>query len=233
MSEPNTLFTMTAPGLLAFPVVTEEQLQRTLKFREDQAKRGNRQMRDAGYEVSLLLDEDHPDLPGIKAAIVAAATGKAEIGAKYQQPIKRGSVMADKNATKRKALTPPKAPSQEYLRDKIVLVARSKFPVALGIFQKGGIVNLDTDALKALHSKKFFAGAEALIQVRFAWYDPSPLVPAGGVNAFLQTALATGRGKPFPGTGERSVAEAFKGYAGHLSNEDPLAGTDPEDNFEF
>ena len=226
MASQDSVFASTFPGLLAFPVITEAQLQQAIKFREREAAKGNKQMREAGYETTFLMDPDHPDLPTMKQIIreVAAGNYDADLGA-MTIPLKDGTKMADKRNAKLSKMTPPKDPDREFLRGKIALVARSKFPVAQAIVSGAGVVDLVDERERALHGRKFYAGAEALIQVRFAWYNPSPLVPGGGVNAYLQLVMVTGKGKPFPGT-VRSAADAFKGYAGKVSNIDPRDGLD-------
>lgn len=230
MSEPNSIFSFTAPGTLAFPVITEQQLQEAIKFREKEAAKGNKQLREAGYEVSFLMDANHPDLDAVKNMIRETARGNydKDLGP-MTSPLKSGTKMADKRAAKRQKLG--RDPDQEYLRDKIVLVARSKFPVGKAILANGKIIDVD-ETNAALHSRKFFAGAEAVIQVRFAWYNPSPLVPGGGVNAYLQLVMVTGKGTPY--RAPRSAADAFKGYAGHVSNEDlGLPGDDLDEEIPF
>lgn len=230
----------TVPGLFAFPVLTEDQLARAAKFRESEAAKGNKQMREAGYEVSYLMDEDNADFPKMQAIvreIIQENTETAEYAAavadleekgyqipKPNFPFKRGDKMADKSKAKREKLN--KAPNQEYLRGKIVLIARSGFPVPLTVIKNNKAIDLDNEMLVKLHGKMFFAGAEGLIRVKFSWYNPTMLVPGGGVNAYLQLAFATGKGKPFPGTGGPSGAEVFKSYAGRPSNIDPLKGRD-------
>jgi hypothetical protein len=223
MADDDTLFTFTHPGLLAFTGSILVPKAPTVNGKPQ----GNPR-----HEINILLDPDHPDLPEIKRIIKALAAGKHNpaLGA-FHLPLKRGTKMADDRNAKLEKMDPPRTGDREYLRDKIVLIARSKFPPLLSRIVGGEIVELH-DAARQANASAFYPGAEALVQVRFAWYDPTPLTPAGGVNAFINQVLVTGKGKRFPGTG-KSAEDTFKGYAGHASNEDPLAERELDDDIPF
>lgn len=222
MPDTDQNFTFTHPVLLAFTGSL-------LTPRAQKDNKGNVRG-EPRHEINLLFDPDHPDYDTIKQIIrdVAAGHHDPSLG-KLGLPIKSGTAMADKRNAKLAAMSPPKEPDREYLRGKIVLIARSKYPPLLSRIIGGKIIELH-DAARVQNASAFFPGAEALAQVRFAWYEPSPLVPGGGVNAFLNQVLVTGKGTRFPGTGGRSASEAFKGYAGHVSDIDPLAGSDSLDD---
>lgn len=244
MADQDTVFASTHPVILGFPVLTAGQFDRAVKFREEQARKGNNQMREVGYEATAIMPETHPDIPSMRQIIKAVAAdhfktdevqrliaeladkhGRDPATVKWQAPLKSGTKMADKRKAKLEKMN--KKPDQEYLRDQVLLVARSKFPVSLAYMDRGKIIDLDTEELRAANSKRFEAGYEALFQVKFAWYNPSLLVLGGGVNAFLQLVMVTGKGTPF--YAGRSAKDAFKGYAGKMTDEDPLGGRELED----
>jgi hypothetical protein len=168
------------------------------------------------YSASFLLDPDGADYKALRA--MAAATAKAKWPGRdlntLKWPWSDGSKLADKRKAQGKE-------DGEFQRGKKVLVARSKYEPRLAVIEAGRIKDLDGPA-RAAAKAKFFFGAEVLYEVAFQAYDgvePNP----DGVNAFLNIVVATGGGKRMAGTGT-SAAEAFKGYAGSATTEDPTDG---------
>ena len=109
----------------------------------------------------------------------------------------------------------------EYQRGKVIIAARSKYEPKLSGIQAGKVVDYEGDARK-LHEKDFFFGAECLAQINFVAYDGVGANP-DGVTAYLNMVFVTGKGTKI--AGGASAAEAFKGYAGTVSNEDVTGDT--------
>ena len=227
MADNEDIFTFTAPGRLIFPTVTPSQLAEATKYYDEQVKKGNKRLRAPGWEVSLMLPMNHPDLPAIDAIIgrlIADNQPNEDVNGNpiggAAEPLKSGDALANKRKAAIAKLSPPKEPDREYLRGNLLLVARSKFPPALAAVINGVMTDLVTTAQQDAASRMFFMGAEALIQVRFAWYEPTALAANGGVNAFLNMVAVTGKGEPL-GQAQRSATSVFKGYAGQVTNADP------------
>ncbi len=224
-------FTLTAPGLICFPVLTDEQMAEAVKRYNEAATRGSVDQRAPGWEVSLILDPRHPDIASMNAVmnqLVAANfepyefprdSGTFSTPDQANKPFKNGTRMAD--ARLKKSGTD----DRDYLRGKVVFVSRSKFPPSLGGIVGDRMIDFIGPA-RAANASKFFYGAEALIQVRFAWYKATPLVPAGGVNAYLNMVMVTGQGSPI-GKQRASSSDVFKGYAGSAVNVDPTRQKEP------
>ncbi len=233
MADNENQFDLTAPGRLVFPVVTQAQLDRGLKYYEEQKAKGNKEQKEPSWETQLLLPKDHPDLPAINAIIDALVTenfepwefpkhsGKFSSIEDVGEPLKSGTHMSASRAKARAAQQ--KDNDRAYLDGGIVLVARSKnYKPSLAATINGKMIDVN-EGNEALYGKKFFAGAQALLSVRFAWYNASPMVPSGGVTAYLQMVACNGLGEPFPGTEGFSAAARFGQHVGHVKDVDPTA----------
>lgn len=211
MSEENKdlgLYSLTAPAIMAHPHLFEA---RSFKGKGEPK-----------FDANFVLDANHPDLAPIKNVIKEVAQA-AEPGVAidaFGKPLKSGSKLADKRKAERGGKYRDEA---EYQRDKVVIIARSKYAPNLSVLDNGQVVELrDNEALRAKYKNKFFFGAEAIAEFRFVWYPATKEGDKPGVTAYLQSVLVTGKGTRL--TGARPATEAFSGYLGKVSSEDPTIG---------
>lgn len=213
------IFAMTRPGILAHP---------TLFTPKPFKGKNGKEKGEPKFASSIVLDTDHPDLAGIKSVIAAVArAAKPDVDLKtLKTPLANGTVLADK----RKASRGDKYTGEaEFQRGKAVVIARSKFAPGLSVLENGKIIEITDDVLKAKYKDKFFFGAEALAEWNFVWYDAVDEGGKPGVTAYLNKILVTGKGTRI--AGGRSAADAFSGFAGALSAEDPTGGYSQEDDW--
>src|ERR1700690_772202 len=149
-------YLMTKPGVMAHPnLITPKAF-----------KPGAKPM----YSVSFVLDQDHPDVAPLKAAILAAAKskwpGKDIVAEAKAGKLKVPFLMWDRETEKRKKKLADAGKEYkgdaEFQAGKIVFKSSSEFPTALGVRVKGqGDIDV-TDENKALHKNAFYFGANAL-----------------------------------------------------------------------
>ncbi len=207
------LFTITKPVVMAFP-----HLFKPVKFKDKQGRESGEEK----FSANFVIPSDHPDLSGMKA--IAAKVAKARwpgVDLKTLAfPFQSGTAQADKRKAAGKE-------DGEYTRGCAVIAARSKYEPRLSGTENGKIV--DYDLKSAELSKKFFPGAEVLGQINFVAYEGVGRNP-NGVTAYLNMVYSTGKGTKLSGTGGASAAETFKGYAGTVTEENPLEGTAPDES---
>lgn len=168
------------------------------------------------YSGTLEFEVGHPDLEGMKALAGKLAKGR--------WPDKPFSELAfpfssgDKAADKRKAA----GKDGEHSRGKVLLKSSSKYEPRLSVIVDGKIIDIDSEMLKQAHKGKFYNGVEVLAQLNFVTYDAIGENAKGGVTAYLNIVMSTGKGKRL--SGGATAAEVFKGYAGAVSTEDPTGG---------
>lgn len=201
------IYNLTLPVVMVFPNLVEAKA-----FMKNGKAQG-----DPKYGATLVVPADHPDLKPMKELVTKLA--------KNRWPDKPFSELAfpflsgDKAAEKRKAKGKDDG---EYQRGKVLLTARSKYEPRLSYIENGKIVDLETDTAKQMAKNKFYMGVEVLAQINFVPYDPIGENAKGGVTAYLNMVLSTGKGKRL--SGGASASEVFKGYAGSVSAEDPTGG---------
>lgn len=201
------IFNLTLPVVLAFPNLLEAK-----PFMKNGKPQG-----DPKYSANLIIAADHPDLKPMKELVTSLA--------RQRWPDKPFSELAfpftsgDKLAEARKAKGKDDG---DYQRGKVVMNAKSKYEPRLSVLINGKLVDLDTDILKALHKNKFYNGVEVLAQINFVPYDPIGQNAKGGVTAYLNIVVSTGKGKRL--SGGAPASEVFKGYVGGVSAEDPTNG---------
>lgn len=161
---------------------------------------------------------DHPDLPLLKAEAVKIAKAKwpGRAISELAFPFSSGDKLADKAVANGK--------EREWSRGHAVLTARSKYQPRLAVLDGGRLVDVDGDD-KARVKKLFYNGCTVLGEVSFNAYDGVGTNP-DGVNAYLNVVISLNKGARL--SGGSSAAEAFKGYIGSDSAEDPTGGLDEE-----
>lgn len=125
-----------------------------------------------------------------------------------------------------------KGKDREFSRGKLVLTARSKFQPRLSAIVNGKLVEYGDETPIASGKAYFYNGVEALVQVNFQAYDGVGETGADGVTAYLNLVLSTNKGKKLSGQGA-SAAEVFGSYIGKISNTDPTAGAELDDEISF
>lgn len=195
------------------------------------------------YEATFLFEPDHPDLAEIKKLIAAAVTGNDKLAEKLAEnkaagrqpfagikfPIESGNKIADAGAAKGK--------DREFLRGKAMLKAKGLVakrdgtplaPPRLVVLQNGKYVRYGDEVERKLAGKFFYSGVLAVGTFGLVAYTGM----GGGVSAYLNEILSLNAGERI-NTGVDDEAkygspDAFKGYVGKVSAEDPTAGLDDE-----
>lgn len=214
------IFNLTAPAVMAHP---------NLFVPKAFGKKG-KETGEPKYSANLLLPLDHPDLPGIKATIMAVARGKwpaRDIGAEikagtFKMPLTSGDKQVER--AKKKLADAGKADDNraDYQAGKIIIAGRSKYEPKLAGIENGKVVDY-IDAARAAAKNKFYFGVHVLAQLNFVAYDGVGANP-DGVTAYLNMVLTLNKGERL--TAGTSAAETFRGYVGQASAEDPTGASD-------
>lgn len=231
MTEKSTfIYNFLAPQEMAHPTLDQPK-----KF-----KRKGKEVGEPKYSASYVLANDSEDLKGLKATALAAAASKWPgrnivedfKAGKFKLPFSSGDKLADAYVEKRKKDGKADDGRADFQRGKTVLKTSSIYPPALSGFVNGKVVDFDRESelYKSTGKKMFYFGVQALAQVNFVPYDG---VDGGidGVTAYLGMVLSTNKGERR--TGGQSAAEAFSGFVGHSTVEDPTAGEQVNDDIAF
>ena len=186
------------------------------------------------YSALFGMDPNRPDFTEMKRLATLVAKDAAYVDDEgnlipmnnLSWPFITGDKLADK-AKKLVEAGAAKARSAEYYRGLIVIKARTLRPPGLAYVQGKQIVELDMDDEigRKKHTGKFFFGAEVWADITFSAHQVGSNKP--GVNAYLNSVMATGKGERLGGF--TPASERFKGYLGQMSGEDPTAGQDPDE----
>lgn len=139
------------------------------------------------YQLTLVYDEDDPELKKLERKILEVATAK--FGAKAKQMLERGQLKSPlRHGDER--------PDTEWLEGKKFLTARSE--------DRPDVVDFDLEDI--IDQKEIYAGAEGRMDVWLYAFDK-----AGnkGVGAIMNSVQKTGEGERKGG--RRSASEAFGG----------------------
>lgn len=175
-------------------------------------KKNGKEVGEAKFGVTLMMEPDHPELKGLKAKMGEAA--KAKWPSRPLSELKFPLSSGDKAAEKAKA----KGKNRDFMKGLLVLTARSKFPPVLSVLENGKIITLESDMAKAKYKAKFYSGCVVAASVNFVAYDSDD--GDDGVTAYIQSLLWVKDGERIGG---RDQAEVFKSYQGTTTAEDPLA----------
>lgn len=210
------IFSLTQPIIMAFPQLFEPK-----SFKENGKEKG-----EPKYSANLIFPADSEDLKALKTLAAGLARAKwpdkqffltTQEGVKIPQiafPFTSGDKLADDRKKKGKD-------DGEYMRGKVVIAARSKYEPRLSYIEGKRIVECDGEAAKLAAKGKFFPGVEVLAQINLVPYDAVGSNGKPGVTAYLNMVLSTGKGTRI--SGGQTASEAFKGYVGQHSAEDPTA----------
>lgn len=204
-------YTFTSPAVMAHP-----NLLKPKAFEKNGKPQG-----EPKYSAVFAFDAQSEEIKALKrkAAEVARLEWPGCDLTKIVFPWQNGDAQADKRDEACKAKG--RDPDGQWMRGKVLLKASSRFPVILAGFENGRIVSYEDEATLARVGGKFFFGAEVLAQITFnAFQSPMPGA-APAVNCYLNQVLATGKGTKIAGS-KRSAAQVFSGYAGAVSEVNPM-----------
>lgn len=234
---------LTAPVILAFPNLFEAR-----KFKG----RGGKESGEPKFGASFALDPEHADTTALKSLAMRVAKAKwpgrdvaaesrprkvkdedgneSVLPAKFLFPFKSGDKLCAERVAKLAREGKADDGKGDFQNGKVMIKVSSKYQPRLAVIAGGKIVDLDTPELITMHKGKFFFGAEVLLQVNVVAYDKVGDGGSDGVTIYPNLVLATGKGTRL--SGGASAAEVFKGYAGHVSAEDPGVN-DMDDDINF
>src|ERR1700721_591390 len=208
MAEVDSRYSLTALVQMTFPALFQPR-----KFKGPNGKETGEEK----YSANFLFDPKHPDLKPLKELAAKVAKAKWPGRDWKANPIKFAFADGTKLAEKRCAQGKK---DDGTTVGKVVLSARSKFPPALSGIENGKITDYEGDA-KERAKNKFYSGVLVLATFNFVAYDGVGANP-DGVTAYLDMVFTRKRGERIGSA--RSAAEAFKGYAGSITDEDPTGG---------
>lgn len=213
MSDSNSLFSLTAPAILAHPNLFEPRA-----FGAKGKETGEKK-----YSANIVLDPTNPanksDLDAMKA--VAATVAKARWPGRDLKTLKFPFSSGDKIVAKRQEKKGTTYNGDaDFQKGKVIIACRSKYEPRLAVIENGRITDLEGPARLAAKGK-FFFGCEVLAQVNFVPYDGVGANP-DGVTCYLNMVVSLNKGTRL--SGGASAAETFRGYVGHTSAEDPTGG---------
>lgn len=194
------------------------------------------------YDCNFIWKPDHPDFVRLKAAAVAAMKAKwpsrdirADFNAgEIKVPWQSGEAAIEKRTKKLAKKGQQYDGKLDFLKGHYVLKAASKYRPKLSIVHNGGILDLITDDLVAAHAKKFYGGVQCLAELQLWPYDGKKDDDKDGVTAYLKYVLSANKGEKIGGEGgQRPASEVFKGYVGTLTDVDPTAGQNLDDDIPF
>lgn len=228
MSETASLVATTTPVVMAF----QGSLIEAKRFKQNGKESG-----EPRHSASFIFDPTSPDLARIKAAAVAVAQAKwpgRDIGGdfkagKFGLPFAAGNSIVAKTQAKMAKAGKEYDGKADFMKDKVVLKASSKYQPRLAVIENGKISPPLEGAALTANKGKFYFGAEVLFEVNLSAYDAVGSNGTDGVTAYLQQVLTTNKGKRL--SGGTDPAETFASYAGKLSSEDPTKGL--EDTIPF
>lgn len=218
MTEDKTdgIFSLTQPVIMAFPQLFEAKA-----FKENGKEKG-----EPKYSANLVFPADSEDLKNLKTLAASLARAKwpdkqfyltTQEGIKIPQiifPFTSGDTLADIRKKKGKD-------DGEYMRGKVIIAARSKYEPRLSYIEGKRIVECEGEVAKLAAKGKFYPGVEVLAQLNLVPYEAVGANGKPGVTAYLNMVLSTGKGARI--SGGQTASEAFKGYIGQHSAEDPTA----------
>lgn len=230
------LYTLTAPVTLAFPSL----------FDAKPFMRKGKPAGDPKFGASFVFDPESADLKAIKALAVKLAQAKwpgrdvisesrgkiIEVeGQKVQQPpsfkfpFTSGDKLADKRAAALKAAGKNEDTKADFQRGKVIIKTASKYAPRMAVLLNGKPVDLTPETQNA-YKGQFYFGVKALAQFNLVAYDKVGETGIDGVTIYLNMVLSLNKGERL--AGGQSAAEAFKDYAGTVTDENPTAGMDDE-----
>lgn len=219
------LYSTVQPCIMAFPSVIAARA----------FKRAGKEKGEPKFGGTFILDPTGEDLKGMKTLTVNLSKakwpglnlGEALKTGEFKWPFKSGNAEIERRKVKLQKAGKDYTGDLDFVKDKIVLKASSKYQPGLAIINAGKIVDLDGAAIAA-NANKFYFGVHVLAQFNFVPYDAVGEDGKDGVTAYLQKVLSLNKGEKLS-SGGQSAAETFKGYVGQTTTEDPTAGNLDDD----
>lgn len=224
------IYNLTIPVVMSFPQLLEAK-----PFMENGKAKG-----EAKYSANLNFDANSSDLKAIKELAARLARAKwpdkpffqtvQETGEKIPTvlfPFASGDKLADLRKQKGKD-------DGAFMRGKVIIAARSKYEPRLSYIENGKILECEGDMAKQASKGKFYPGVEVLAQLNLVPYDAVGQGGKPGVTAYLNMVLSTGKGARI--SGGQTASEAFKGYVGSVSADNPMgpgASVDMSDDIPY
>lgn len=189
-------------------------------------KKNGKEVGDAKFDATFEFDAETLKPLMAKAIEVAKAKWPGRDLKELKFPFKKAEDQIARTLRK----TPDKDVSM-FTPNTFIMAARSKYVPALSYRDGKKVVDF-TEANKALAKQKFYNGCYVLAAVTFVPYTGDE---DDGVNAYLDIVMWDKDG-PKIATKGASASEAFKGYLGTVSSEDPTGGAESsqlEDEISF
>lgn len=197
------------------------------------------------YSALFIIDPENSDLKRLKDAITAALKernpGKTIRARRLtEEEMNAGTFVevsvpwksGDKEADKMKAKNNGDDAKGAIYRGKVLVKASSKYQPALSAIEGGKIVDFVTDEAKKVAAKYFYSGALLVPGFGFNPYDgDADGSKPGGMSLYLNAVLFAKHGTRIGGR-VHNAAEAFKGYIGTISQEDPTGGASTGDELD-
>lgn len=191
---------------------------------------------DPKFSASFVIDPKSADFETLKAAVVNLLKenlpGKKLVAGRRmtQEEADAGAVEVNlpwrRGEDEVKRLTEKGGEFKDIYTGNMIVKASSKYRPLLDAIEKSapnGILSFSTDEIiKAQGSKYFYSGAYFLPTFGLNFYAAKGRDP-GGVSLYLNAMLFTKHGERLGGR-KHNPAEAYKGYLGKISQEDPTAG---------
>ena len=215
------IVTFNTPVILAFPQALFE----AKKFKNKGKESG-----EPKYGASFVFPPEHPDFKVLKDRAILLAKEKwpgRDIGADYKakqflMPWKQGDTQVAKRLAKLSAEGKPDDGKSDFLKGQIIIKSASKFAPRYAVIT-GKTISDDLEGPGLAANKgKFYFGALVLVQFNLSAYDKVGENGTDGVTAYINLVASTGTGKRL--SGGTPAKEAFSGYAGSSSTEDPTGG---------
>jgi hypothetical protein len=197
------IFNLTAPVVMSFPHL----------FEAKAFKKNGKETGEAKFSAQFIFPADSEDLKGMKqlAAKLARAKWPDRQFSELHFPFASGDKVAEKRVAKGKH-------DNDHIRGKVIITAKSKYEPKLAYIDNGRIVDIETEIQKAAQKNRFYSGVEVLAQINLLPYEGGQ---GDGVTAYLNMVISTGKGARL--SGGQTASEAFRGYVGSISAEDPTA----------
>lgn len=195
---------------------------------------------EAKYDLTVFFAPDHADFAALKARAVAVAKAVwpgRDIAADYKNgeirmPWIMGEKWLDRQLKKLQKKGKEYAGQYDFLKGNVLLKTGSKYRPGLAVINSGKVIDLE-DSTIAVHKGKFYSGVELLVQVNLVAYDAKKEDDKDGITAYVNKVLSVNKGEKIKIGNSQSAAEVFAGYVGTVTNVDPTAGADLDDEIPF
>ncbi len=196
---------------------------------------GNGRKGNPEYSTRFFFPPDHPEAKAFSAALRELSVqqfGEGASGVAY--PFQMGDKFADAWIKKHaKDVAAGKKNPRDFARGQVMVKASSKnFPPLLS-YANGDIVVDIPDESRQAAGGKFYSGVMALVEVNLVPYEGNGSNIPDCVKAYLTQVCSLNRGERMGGkTGSQTFGSAVRNL-GAVSDVDPTAGDDLDDEIPF